>query len=57
MNIELLGRQAIDIIKSKWTLPETGFLARHFKPLHKDVLPKAPNSVFDLSNFMQQRAS
>jgi hypothetical protein len=27
MNIELLGRQAIDIIKSKWTLPETGFLA------------------------------
>jgi Rrf2 family protein len=37
--------------------PETGFLARHFKPLHKDVLPKAPNSVFDLSNFMQQRAA
>jgi Rrf2 family protein len=37
--------------------PEAGFLARHFKPLHKDVLPKAPNSVFDLSNFMQQRAA
>jgi len=37
--------------------PEVGFLARHFKPLHKDVLPKAPNSVFDLSNFMQQRAA
>ena len=37
--------------------PETGFLARHFKPLAKDVLPRAPNSVFDLSNFMQQRAA
>jgi hypothetical protein len=37
--------------------PETGFLARHFKPLHKDSLPKAPNSVFDLSNFMHHRTA
>ena len=27
MNIELLGRQAIDIIKSKWGLPKEGFVA------------------------------
>ena len=34
---------------------ETSFLAKKFKPLFRDALPKAPNSVFDLSNFMQQR--
>jgi hypothetical protein len=27
MNVELLGRQAIDIIKSKWGLPKEGFVA------------------------------
>lgn len=27
MNVELLGRQAIDIIKSKWGLPKAGFVA------------------------------
>lgn len=27
MNIELLGRKAVEIIKSKWGLPESGFLA------------------------------
>jgi DNA-binding IscR family transcriptional regulator len=36
---------------------ETDFLAKHFKPLLKNVLPKAPNSVFDLANFMQLRAA
>ena len=36
---------------------ETDFLAKHFKPLIKNVLPKAPNSVFDLANFMQLRAA
>ena len=35
---------------------EISFLAKNFKPLFRDALPKAPNSVFDLSNFMQQRA-
>lgn len=27
MNIELIARQALNIIKGKWTLPESGFLA------------------------------
>ena len=36
---------------------ETDFLVKHFKPLLKNVLPKAPNSVFDLANFMQLRAA
>lgn len=38
-------------------LPEAVFLARHFKPLTRNVLPKAPNSVFDLSNFMKPRVA
>ena len=29
----------------------------HFKPIPKPALPMAPNSVFDLSNFMQLRAA
>jgi Rrf2 family protein len=29
----------------------------HFKPIQKPALPVAPNSVFDLSNFMQLRAA
>jgi len=29
----------------------------HFKPIQKPALPMAPNSVFDLSNFMQLRAA
>lgn len=29
----------------------------HFKPLQKPLLPSAPNSVFDLSNFMQLHAA
>jgi len=29
----------------------------HFKPIQKHKLPVAPNSVFDLSNFMQLRAA
>jgi Rrf2 family protein len=29
----------------------------HFKPIQKQALPMAPNSVFDLSNFMQLRAA
>jgi len=29
----------------------------HFKPLQKPALPLAPNSVFDLSNFLQLRAA
>jgi hypothetical protein len=29
----------------------------HFKPIQKQALPTAPNSVFDLSNFMQLRAA
>ena len=29
----------------------------HFKPLQKPTLPLAPNSVFDLSNFLQLRAA
>jgi len=36
---------------------ETGLLAKNFKPLFKEALPQAPNSVFDLSNFMQQHAA
>ena len=32
-------------------------LSFHFKPLQKPALPVAPNSVFDLSNFMQLRAA
>ncbi len=35
----------------------TDFLVKHFKPLLKNILPKAPNSVFDLANFMQLRAT
>jgi len=30
-------------------------LSFHFKPLQKQTLPIAPNSVFDLSNFLQLR--
>ena len=29
----------------------------HFKPIQKPALPMAPNSVFDLSNFMQLHAA
>jgi Rrf2 family protein len=29
----------------------------HFKPIQKPALPTAPNSVFDLSNFMQLRVA
>ena len=28
-------------------------LSRHFKPLRPAPVPRAPNSVFDLSKFMQ----
>jgi Rrf2 family protein len=32
-------------------------LSSHFKPLAARLAPKAPNSVFDLSNFMYPRAA
>ena len=32
-------------------------LSRHFKPLPVKLAPKAPNSVFDLPNFMQLMAA
>ena len=41
-------------IEKKTTLPR---LSRHFKPLAISLAPKAPNSVFDLPNFMNLQAA
>ena len=36
---------------------QTSSMNFHFKPIQKPVLPTAPNSVFDLSNYLQLRAA
>ena len=41
-------------IEKKTTVPR---LSRHFKPLAISLTPKAPNSVFDLPNFMNLQAA
>ena len=41
-------------IEKRTTLPR---LSRHFKPLAISLAPKAPNSVFDLPNFMNLQAA
>ena len=41
-------------IEKKTTVPR---LSRHFKPLAISLAPKAPNSVFDLPNFMNLQAA
>ena len=41
-------------IEKRTTLPR---LSRHFKPLAISLTPKAPNSVFDLPNFMNLQAA
>ena len=41
-------------IEKKTTVPR---LSRHFQPLAISLTPKAPNSVFDLPNFMNLQAA
>lgn len=46
-----------NVPKNLFTTTTSESLPGRFKPLVKDVLPNAPNSVFDLHNFVRQLAA